>query len=173
MLPLERPDTRPAAGPEIWIRRLEAKESIMFLSVSPKTWRFTIHWDGNHSSPHYKDKSRCPGCRAKCPQKYRSYLFGLNNSNKNLEFLELTPGAEEELESLIMPGDTYRGLRIEVTRGNGAKTRLKVINKGYQPHLNGKELPVDRDPAPTLCRLWGITFVPDGVNGKPPLSFGD
>lgn len=171
MLPLDRPSSLPAGGPEVWVRRLEANEDLNFVSASPSFWLVYCHWAGDHSLPCYRDHKKCPGHRMGLPRRVRAYLYGWNEKARAYEFLELPPSAANEVQGFAMEGETLRGKRIHLKRGNGIKSRIRTALVGMATGENLAKLAADKDPAHTLVKLWGIEDLPINEAVPPSIPF--
>lgn len=95
-----------------------------------------------------------------------------NDSQKQNEFLEITPDAAKQLEVLIAPAKNFRGNRIVVERGRGDKARLRIALLSHHSQIgNAKELAQEEDPKPTLMELWGLNDVSFGDDNDTPKAF--
>jgi len=171
VLPLDRPDSLGKTGPEIWVRRLKANEEINFYSASPKFWLLWVHWAGDHSEPCFKDHKKCPGHRNGLPRRKRAFLYGWNAKSKQMEFLELPPQAAADTEALFMGPETLRGKLLRFKRGAGPKSRITPHLVSLMSEDQLTKLPADKDPGPTIVKLWGIEDMPDGAAAKPTIPF--
>lgn len=156
MLSLNRLNDPPVAGPDVWVRRLGAREKLHATILSPHFWGFMVHWAGNHSEPCYREIRTCPGHRRGLPLKWKGYLYVIDHVSKEFQFLELPPGAAKELVNWYHPLKDLRGQRCIITRGEGSKARLKVEIQLPWEKVSSDPLPKDKDPIITLCRLWGV-----------------
>lgn len=149
-----RQNTPPAPGPEFRIVRLRANEELTFLCASREPWGFWTHWLSNRSSPCFKSKKTCPGCRLGAPSRWKGYLFIVDQELKRECYLEVTPQAARSLMDQMQPGQKLRGLHLRVRRMGGDRARLKVQQLSNRDF--SENMVEDRDPFPTLAKLWGI-----------------
>lgn len=172
MLELDRGGARPKSGPEIWVRRLKAKDTISVSICSPAIWEFWVHWAGDKSQPCLKPHKSCPGHRQGLPRRWKGYLFVVNHRSRRCEFLEITLGAVEQLNELVGEKTNLRGKRFTVARGNGDASRLSFASLPDWQLFSTAVLPEDVDPAKTLCKIWGIEDVSSSPSEQPAVSFG-
>lgn len=148
---------KPQAGPDIWVRRVDAEETIDFACASPVPWEFWIHWDGPNrkSMPCQKDHSKCPGCLLPLPRKWRGYLYGLNHNTRKMEYLEVTLKGSEQLFELIGHGLSLRGQRFRVARGKAKTAHCRfTLLRTWEDFSPNVKIPQDIDPEKTLLTLW-------------------
>lgn len=144
----------PPPGPRDEVRRLAANEGFIGVILSRDFWGVWTHWDGNRSLPCHAEKSKCEGCQAGLPARWKGYLHVIVGHGPEDCFLELTPSAADALLKAIPKGTEFRGLVLNAQRGRGAKARLKVsINPGK---LDASQLPEGKDPEPVLRALWNM-----------------
>jgi len=165
MFDLNRNNTPPTGGPEIWVRRLVKSEQVTVGIVSPCFWGFMVHWAGNRSEPCLKETKTCPGHRRGLPLKWKGYLYVHNLQKRRYEFLEFPPGAATELLESFPKGSTLRGEVIQVQRMAGDNARLRVTIETHKWAEQQIAIPQDKDPAETLCKLWGLDPTQVNLNG--------
>lgn len=165
MQPIDRGDGAPKAGPDIWVRRLVASESIVFACASPAVWGVWIHWDGaaRKSEPCFADHKKCPGHRRGLVRKWRGYLYGVNGSTRRYEFLEVTPRGSELLLGQCGDLDNMRGTRWTVTRGKGDTARTNFARLPDWESFTTAKLAEDIDPMKTLLKMWGFEDLDSGL----------
>jgi len=113
-----------------------------------------VHWTGERTSPCFKAREKCPGCKLKAPGKWLGYLHCLDEHGKEC-LLELTNRAAKMLLASVPKNRVLRGLKISVQRTEGGKHgRLCATCCGVVP--NQQALPAPKDPLHTLLYLWGL-----------------
>jgi len=151
---LRRQANPPEGGPEVHVRRLKKGEAVSVTIYSHAVWGFLCHWNGRFTEECNENPRECRGCQKGYPQKWKGYLFVMNEANRQPEFLELTPTSRDFIVNSFKPGEEMRGCRMTVTRGKGDKARLQIM---FMPCLQTPQsCPKDLDPAPTLERLWSM-----------------
>jgi hypothetical protein len=151
---LYRMDQPPRPGPELWIRRLRAGQSMTATILAASLYGLIVHWAGSKSAPCYKDKKKCDGCKRQLPQRWKGYLHAFDHDKREQCFVEVTPLTAESLASQVGTRGGYRGVRVRFERLNGDKARMRVTLLGTTDL--GIEMPKERDPYETLAKLWGL-----------------
>lgn len=155
-----KPGRPPAPGPREPIKRVRANQTLAVLVLSRHWHDYQTHWDAkaNRSLPCTLPVCQCIHCQAEKPTRWRAYVHVLIREQgvDSEAFLELTPGLAELIESEIGVDQELRGQRWILTRGNGAKARVKLTVQAHYSALGGKELPEERSPEMDLMRLWGL-----------------
>jgi hypothetical protein len=155
MADFSRQDLPPKSGPKWWIERIAAGSGGMFTVFSRSIYGVWTHWGLYGSSPCLSERSKCDGCKARWPRRWKGYLHVYDFHNKRQCFLEITPAVAESISEQMggrLEGVSLRGYRLQLRRGNGAKARLKVeVLAGLK---DGPELPEEQSPEETLVKLW-------------------
>lgn len=154
MIELNRDDTPPKKEGELWIERMKGATSKSIVILSPAIWGVWTHWNGKRSQPCWKDKSRCPGCIAKHPSRWKGYLHVLDYMRRNQIFLELTPTAARSLKDQVGTGVAMRGVRVTIRRTTSNLGRLLVAVEEAMAFMHN--LPNAVDPLKTLLDIWKI-----------------
>lgn len=155
---LRRQDTPPEGGPRNFVRRLKGRERSMFTILSPHFHGCFVHWTGSRTIPCEADDDSCHGHRHKMPCKWKGYLWCINHNARQQEFLEFTRVGALDLLRLYDKGMSLRGQRIQVARGNGDKTGVKI--EPCTPFAAVEQLPKDLEPYDTLEQLWEMAGRP-------------
>lgn len=127
-----------------------------------------VHWDGDHSEPCYLNTKTCPGHKRGLPLRWKGYLHIWHHTRQTEGFIEVTPKGFEQLVELFGAEDNFRGTRMSFKRGNGDKTRLKLVILPPSPLV--RELPAPKSVLPSLLRMWGLEDV-DGIIQKLASKF--
>lgn len=155
-------DNVPRAGPELFIKRLTANESVQGVICSCKLRGIWIHWNPkrNVSEPHFKDENKCPGCLNQRPKRWKGYLHCCTAPKGEEIFLELTPESAGALVSVLGKDTVWRGNRIQVVRGksNASRLTVTVLTRAGENF----PIPTERDPAESILKLWGYELGEDG-----------
>jgi hypothetical protein len=146
--------TPPPPGPDLWIRRLKANESLACVILSDELWGCHYHWNGRTSVPHTLPANECVGCNHQSPLKWHGYFHILEWPSRRQFFIELTPYAVHQLEQKTLLTTGFRGARVTFERGKGDQTRLKIEFLG--PVIGDMKLPESRTPEKELRLLWGL-----------------
>ncbi len=152
-----RSNVPPRPGPELEIIRVVTAGTFMFRVLSETLWGMWTHWETNHSTPCFLEKAKCYGCTKGLPRRWKGYVHVINALKPNSTgFLELTPFAGQQVLDQCPASVSMRGMRLQVTRTQGgAKGRLRIT---VLPDLApGTDLPLEKTPEATLCRLWELT----------------
>jgi hypothetical protein len=167
--------TPPASGPEIYIYRLAAQETLTFHVFSRELFGIWVHWDryNKRSTPHYSDTGNCDGCQRELPKRWKGFLHTWCVEKKQQLFLELTPASANALKAQLATGETLRGKGIFVQRTKGKNGRLLV--RVLPGQIDPQAMPEELDPLRSLMAIWGIhpratggrEFPIPSVNGKP------
>lgn len=148
----KREDCLPVGGPKIWVRRLKAGEMFRLTVVSPSWWGFGTHYDGKQTIPCHEKRQDCEGHRRGLPYRPKFYLYCWVTETRRYEYVEFPPVAAQIFQDSVGTGRTFRNICCIVKRGQGDKSRLKVEFQADTQH----PLPEDKDPWPTLAKLWGV-----------------
>lgn len=151
---LNRSNRPPERGPELFVRRLKANEQIQVVILSDKIDGFLSHWTGTVSVPCTQPVEECEGHLAGFPARWRGYLHVMNLLDGKDFFLELTKGAQDQMEIQLESESSWRGLRIFVKRMGGDASRLKVDIQAPWERVTNKPLPPAKDPENSLARLY-------------------
>jgi hypothetical protein len=150
--------TRSAAplesGPELFVRRLKAGESILVVVLSDKCEGFNSHWTGLYSTLCTEPTTECLGHQRGDPLRWRAYLHVVNLHDQKEIFLELTKGAWEQICAQIACDQSWRGLRFNLKRLAGDAARLKVEMLAPWASYSKSELPPAKDPEQSLVNLY-------------------
>src|SRR5262245_10185185 len=92
---LDRSGRPERSGPERFVRRLQANESIACVILSERIEDYWTHWDGDTTIPCITPHSSCPGHKRNLPRRYKGYLHVWDSRLRAEQFLELTPVAAE------------------------------------------------------------------------------
>lgn len=148
----------PQPGPSELVVQLGAGQTFLGVILSTAIWGVGTHWNdraGKHgrSERCEKEHGECSGCNGHLPCRWKGYLHVYCFVRKRDVFLELTPGATEQLNLQVQTGEVLRGLRIHAMRGGGGKkSRIDVKLDAYNGNLS--TLPAEKDPEPILQTLW-------------------
>jgi hypothetical protein len=166
-------DDIPKPGPELYIKRLDANESVQGVICSVKICSVTIHWNAKRkkSEPHFKDETKCPGCLNGMTKRWKGFLHVVCAPKGDEIFLELTPESATALKNVLGQEQSWRGNRIQVSRGNVKASRLKVTVLTRAPE--NFPLPPERDPAESILKLWGYRLGEDGHWHDPEEKHGE
>lgn len=158
---LRQQHTPPSPGPNLPLIRIVDTHIHTFVILAAQIFGQWTHWDHKAakgkgaSSPCFEPKEECPGCKRSLPERWKGYLHVFNLHTRVDGFLELTPTAAKVVTSALVGVDTYRGVRINVTRSsnsNQGRLRLTVLDavRDMSP------FPSERSPEETLCKLWKL-----------------
>lgn len=171
-------NTPPTSGPEIYIYRLGAAESLTFHVFSRALFGIWVHWDryNKRSTPHYSDTARCDSCQRELPKRWKGFLHVWCVEKKQQLFLELTPSSANALQSQLASGETLRGKGVFVQRTKGKNGRLLI--RVLPGSIDPQTMPEELDPLRSIMALWGIhPQAPGGMelpvqsrNGRAKLS---
>lgn len=165
MLDLDRQDEPPEPGPEMPIIRLRACQKIHVLFLSPQIWGVNTHWNGEKSCPCMRDHSRCSGCKAHWPRRWKGYLDVIDNGQQRRGFFELTPTSALAIKRIIPLGETLRGVYAWIERLKGDRARLRVEVETWKARAPEDKLPAPMDPFVTLSKLWRLNDGAKQING--------
>ena len=149
---------RPKPGPAHTVVQLGQGESIDGVILAEKVWGVLTHWnDGRgkkgRSERCCKESGYCSGCELELPSRWKGYLHVYCFRRKRALFVELTPATAEAIELMKPSGESVRGLRIRLKRGDGGKkTRIEVEILAYAGDLDA--LPAPQHPEEVLETLW-------------------
>ena len=156
MFDFDERDRPPTGRPQMWVERLKANATYQCTILSEAPYALIVHYANKRSSPHLKDKEHCPGCVRKEGMRWKLYLHVLNHHKRQEEFLELPTIAGETFLSFFPKGTMIRGQRIQLTKGNGDKTRVNISILPPLCSPGSSSLPQPKDPKKTLIELWGL-----------------
>lgn len=139
-----------------FVRRVKPGLDVFGCIVSQCFWNTWVHWHGR-TTPCYRDRAACPGCKIGHYRKYLGYLFFRNESNQKYEHIELPLDAAHDLSDMIGHDGELRGTRFHAKRVGGKKgrilwdlkSRLELIAPDFV-------LPPDEGPHKILEYLWQI-----------------
>lgn len=158
MLPTVRRDNRvPDAGPELEVRRVGAGLSMTVTFLSTCIRGFWTHWNDarRRTQPCTEPVELCAGHKAQLPLRWKAYVHVFDHGNRDQCLLELTPGAARQLQAALVGKDDLRGLRVQISRGKGAKARLSVsVQSLADPSGWWRKVP-EHDALITLAKVWG------------------
>jgi len=151
---LRRQDDPPKAGPEVEVIRVAPGAGVRGQIISDSIWGCWTHWDGRRSRECTGDVNECEGHRAGWSQRWKGYLYIYCATRRECVFLELTPGAAEELLRQNGAPSGMRGRLLRLDR-HGKSIRGKIVVE-LTEGLNGiNNLPPERSPETILRTLWG------------------
>jgi len=138
--------------PILKIRRDDVKT---FIVLSPRVWGHATHWDGKRSVRCTLNSGRCICQSGEVATRDKGHVLVANGVGQTLGFLELTPLAWEALLLFSVNVDGLRGKAIKVFRQyQSMKGQLMIEDWGF--YQGEGPLPKDRDPEPTLRRIYGL-----------------
>lgn len=148
--------TPPRSGPELYILRLGASESLTFHCFSRQCFGIWVHFDQivHRSQPHYTDEGECDGCLRQLPKRWKGFLHCWCVEKKQQVFVELTPASAGALIGQQATGETLRGKGIFLQRTKGKNGRLHV--RILPGQIDPQSMPEEIDVLPSLLKLWGI-----------------
>jgi len=156
---LARQDAPPPPGPKSEIVRIKAGQRWMLTILSANLEGFWCHWQGTNekgfSLPCTMPREKCRGCRNMLPRRWKGYIFCYAHHMKKAHFVEVTPGAAEDLVVQLGKGD-WRGFRVEIMRGAGDKARLTVDMRAAPTPEAVANLPKALSVEPVLTELWRL-----------------
>jgi hypothetical protein len=159
--------TPPRREGELWVERMKGAQCKEFTVYSSKIWGVWTHWSGSRTVPCFVDRSRCPSCLTKCPQRWKGYLHCYDHRGRRPVFLELTPTAARGLLSFVGEGVDLRGLRVTCKRTSSDRGRLLIAVDGSVAVTDRLAVPVD--PYEAVMALLGFPVGGDAI----ALSFAD
>lgn len=147
-------DAIPRSGPELFVKRLKAGESIQVILIGSKIRGLWVHWNssGNFSEPHYN--GACPACDAKMAKRWKGFIHAFDRQNGTPLFMELTPRSAGELERYCNGMGGYRGKVVTFTRGAKANSKVGIAVQTF--NVDPNTLPVEQDARRSIMKLWGI-----------------
>lgn len=157
--------TPPAPGPRDEIIRLKNANVRRFVILSAEVTGIWSHWDGERSvGCTGTDKDDCEGHRKEWPLRWKGYLHVIDSYTSKPGFLEVTPGCAKALLTFFGTSRSMRGYNLKVWRSSDKKGSRLLCEVG-QPVAALEALPSERDPYPSVARLW------EGDKGvDPPAS---
>ena len=179
---LNRQNVPPKPGPREEIFRVKPTTGFRGQIISHNLWGVWTHWDGYRTrectarvvlpdEPQPTDEeggndvhpsmqappmqgTKCRGHLAKWPLRWKGYLHVYDASTKKFGFLEITPGAAEQLLRQVPSDGNLRGLLLRIDR-HGTSIRSKCTVELTRPAGGSDNLPDPADPEETLRALWG------------------
>jgi len=148
-------DEIPTVGPEIYILRMKGQRSLTFTVWAGRPRGIWIHWAGNRSIPHFRDDEQCPGCAKRQEKRWKGFLHCYCHEMRQEVFLELTPASARSLADQLSNQVGMRGARIQVKRTTSDNGRLYIST--MTPVTDLSLLPKEKDPRPSILRLWGVS----------------
>lgn len=154
MRQVRREDTPPKSGDRFWIIRVRANQTKEVVAAG-KLWGFWTHWDGKKSIPCTGADKSCYGHERGLPLRWKGFVWCYDLEKRAYCYVEITPLMAEQINQQLPEGEALRGWWLQFRRGNGDKSRCKVVvERRY--HTPEALLP-DRDPIKTLSDLWDLT----------------
>lgn len=146
----------------LWVERLKGAQKGRYLIYSTVPWGYQTHYN-KETVLCFEDHSQCEGGHRLSTLRDNYLLHCHSYQRKAQVMLYLTPGAALQLKELLPPGQSYRGLMIEITRTKEDKGRyhVEIIHHQTPP----KSMPEPMDPRPTLDNWFGI-FPGDAKENK-------
>lgn len=154
------------------IKKFGPTDRGVYLVLADKVRGFHTHWLNDRTQPCQEDRENCPGCRQKAPDKWCGYLHVIDPETQKHWFLELTEFAKKRLDAMRIENGTLRGLFIHVQRERAHKRaplQVTKVSRYLMPTEDHLMLAVERDPLPTLMRIWGLGDL-DGLPGGPEVE---
>jgi hypothetical protein len=148
-------DDIPTVGPEIFILRMKGQRSLNFTIWAARPRGIWVHWAGKGSEPHFRDEEQCPGCAKRQEKRWKGFLHCYCAEMRQEVFLELTPASARSLADQLAGQTSMRGGRIQVKRTSSDNGRLYISTLTPIGDLN--LLPKEKDPRPSILRLWGVS----------------
>lgn len=137
------------------ILRIKAHDVMVFAICSPRVWGYATHWVDGRTTRCTAHSGKCAYCNPQFATRDKGFVLVANTMGQVRGFLELTPLAWQSLNELSIDLKGLRGRVVQVKREHGTlKGRLLVeYVSEYSADL---PLPPDRDPEPTLRRIFGL-----------------
>jgi hypothetical protein len=163
-------DNIPNVGPEIFILRMKGARSLTFTIWGTQIRGIWIHWVGKGSEPHFRDAEQCEGCKKNKEKRWKGFLHCYCSEMRQEVFLELTPASARSLRDQLAERATLRGSVIQVKRTTADNGRLYIST--LTPRI-AEGLPPEKDPRPSIMRLWGVDDATADAWLKEELGTGD
>lgn len=161
-----RQNTPPKSGPTHDVIRCEAGSRVWVQILSEQIWGCWTHWDGARSRECRGENGGCWGHQQGWPTRWKGYLFGYEPTRKACVFVELTPGAAEEIIRLMPTSGNLRGMVLKMERRSHSKRSTILVELGA-PMGDTSKLPAAQDPEPVLRKLWGWADTPKALYEAP------
>jgi len=145
----------PKPGPSLPIVRVTDAARHIFTVFSPAVWGVWTHWDGRRSVPCMLPVETCPFHRRQLPLRWKGYVHVFDHNERQQSYLELTPAGVQMLQTQLAPGESLRGILLNVERSKGGpKGRLIIEVKPN--HAPSSQLTEEKHPREALTSLWGL-----------------
>jgi hypothetical protein len=154
---LNRQDTPPPAKDILFVETISGGATQKFKVYSPTFYGVWVHYNPKPvcTKPCYEDHSLCEGGHDAETMRWYAYLHCWSFKYNRQVFLQLTKAAGEMLQEQLKPGDTFRGLVIEVARTEARNGRMSCrVNEWMSS--NGKTMPKPMDPTKSLFNFWKV-----------------
>jgi hypothetical protein len=136
-----------------WVERVRPGERLHLVILSQAVFGMEAHWNGARTIECTGEPERCPGCVKSLPIRWKGGAHVYDLSRKESYFVELTPRSVRLLLATLQPGDSLRGVKIDLFRSGPARnSRLVCELKGRAGEV--KRLPYEQDPGPIMKWLW-------------------
>lgn len=146
----------PPSGPQMFVHRLKAHESLNCVILGTKIVGYWTHWDGKATLPCNGADDDCSPCKRHLPKRWKGYLHVYDTQRKRQVFLEITPVAAECIKRDIPSEQPMRGIRLNITRAAGDKARLSISVWPADTSGDPQLWPAEKHPLETLLKLWGV-----------------
>ncbi len=147
--------------PQQLVKRLSAGERMSGFFLSEALWGVHTHWlkEGKRgrSVRCTKERGACVCEERDLPSRWRGYIHVYDEGTREFCFLELTPGAAEQLLRQLPDRENLRGIRFEAYRTPGGDTGRLNIRLGTHT-VAIETCPPGQDPEPVLEKLWSLTL---------------
>jgi hypothetical protein len=147
-------DEIPSVGPEIFILRMKGQKALTFTIWGSCIRGIWVHWAGDKSIPHFRDVEQCYGCTKQHPKRWKGYVHCYCSEMRQEVFLELTPASARSLRDQLSHRGSLRGAVIQVKRTTADNGRLYIST--LTPQSNTDAFPPEKDPRPSILKLWGV-----------------
>jgi len=147
-------DDIPNVGPEIFILRLKGERKLTMTIWGTTIRGIWIHWTGSRSAPHFRNEEECPWCEKRMQKRWKGFLHCYCSEMRQEVFLELTPASARSLRDQLAHVANLRGSVIQVKRTTADNGRLYIST--LTPRGVPEALPPEKDPRPSILRLWGV-----------------
>lgn len=139
-----------------WIEPVKiGGENQDWLIYSPNIWGIWTHFHEG-TFPCYENHKLCHLGHDPKTLRWKGYLFGFFSRKSKPCFLQLTPASAEMLLDQVPDGNNLRGLRLNVSRTESKKGRLKISINHYGPPADPTKMVKDQDPRMSLFNEWKI-----------------
>jgi len=152
-------DDAPPPGPEMDVIRLDKSVQLQVCILSEAIRSVFVHWNQNKGSKGRTEpcfRENCKGCKFHLPRRWKGYIHCHLAKEKKEAFVEVTPGAAEDLALALPNGISLRGLNVILRRQDGKKARMRVDLMPEFLASDPSKLPEEKLPWETLARLWEV-----------------